>query len=95
MQYHVLRRGGFEQAMQFPEAEADCTLALAAGPSVKPLLRRGVARKNLDKLAEAEKDFLHALSLEPNNRCNTFLQTVIDDCLPGYLAGGSGAKCWQ
>lgn len=62
----------------FAQAEEDCSKVLAPGGfpgvalddgmRVKALLRRGTARQAQEKLDEAEKDYVAALRLEPNNR---------------------------
>lgn len=50
-------------------AELDCTRAIELCPTyVKAWSRRGSARRELGKFAEAAADFEHALRLEPNNK---------------------------
>ena len=54
---------------QFSLAKDDCDSALKLELNAKALLRRGMANSGLQEFGEAERDFLHVLQLEPNNRC--------------------------
>lgn len=54
---------------RFQAAENDCTLCLSIDPTyVKAYLRRGTARKNLNKFSLAKVDFSKVLELEPENK---------------------------
>ncbi|KAL0064281.1 hypothetical protein AAF712_008725 [Marasmius tenuissimus] len=51
------------------DASRDCTTVLSLNPSnVKALFRRGQARLDMDKIAEAREDFEAAEKIEPNNQ---------------------------
>ncbi|GFW00776.1 RNA polymerase II-associated protein 3, partial [Trichonephila clavipes] len=59
----------FLKKEQFQAAENDCNLCLSLDPTyVKAYLRRGTARKALDKIHLAHSDFLKVLELEPENK---------------------------
>lgn len=67
--FYSNRAQAFSNLMRFEAAEADCTSALfLEGVNAKALLRRGFARKGLNKLHDAKKDFEQVLAIEPNNR---------------------------
>ena len=57
------------QLCHYSLAKDDCDLALKLELNAKALLRRGMANSGLQEFGEAERDFLHVLQLEPNNRC--------------------------
>ncbi len=57
------------QLFHFSLAKDDCDSALKLELNVKALLRRGMANLGLQEFADAQRDFLHVLQLEPNNRC--------------------------
>jgi len=66
--YYSNRAQAYSNLMDFEAAEADCTAALALDSvNAKALLRRGFAREGMNKMAEAKKDFLQVLAIEPNN----------------------------
>lgn len=55
--------------LRFQEAERDCNLSLKLDAKyVKALQRRAAARVALDKLEDAELDFLRVLEIEPKNK---------------------------
>ena len=55
--------------LRYGAAEVDCNQALYLdGSYTKAYLRRGAARFQLGRIAEAEADFREALRLEPNNK---------------------------
>ena len=60
---------GVLQLLHFGLAKDDCDSALKLELNAKALLRRGVANLGLQELEDAQRDFLHVLQLEPNNRC--------------------------
>ena len=60
---------GVLQLLHFSLAKDDCDSALKLELNAKALLRRGVANLGLQELEDAQRDFLHVLQLEPNNRC--------------------------
>ncbi|GMH39680.1 hypothetical protein BSKO_07578 [Bryopsis sp. KO-2023] len=66
--YYSNRAMAFIKLVQFSNAERDCNLALALDSvNAKALLRRGVARKAMNNVAEAKADFEQVLAIEPNN----------------------------
>ena len=54
--------GDFERAVE------DCDSVLGMKQDTKALLRRGMALAALDELPRAKDDFVHVLTMEPNNR---------------------------
>lgn len=60
----------FLKLQRYEETEVDCSAVLEAtgGREIKALFRRGTARINLGKKAEAEADFKAILALEPKNQ---------------------------
>ncbi|KAJ3184804.1 RNA polymerase II-associated protein 3 [Gaertneriomyces sp. JEL0708] len=66
---HVNRAMAYLKLQRWADAEADCTTGIALdSKSVKAFWRRGIARRELNKLTEAKKDLEHATVLEPSNR---------------------------
>ena len=57
-----VQMGDFERAVE------DCDSVLGMKQDTKALLRRGMALAALDELPRAKNDFVHVLSMEPNNR---------------------------
>lgn len=74
------RAMAFLKKEQFQAAENDCTLCLSIDSTyVKAYLRRGTARKNLNKIALAKADFFMALELEPENKqAQTELKKILE-----------------
>jgi len=63
------RAMAFLKKEQYQSAENDCTLCLSIDPTyVKAYLRRGTARKNLNKISLAKADFSKVLEFEPDNK---------------------------
>ncbi|KAL0696984.1 hypothetical protein Bca4012_064164 [Brassica carinata] len=61
--------GLYSEAINFCQAEDDCTKALTLDKkNIKAYLRRGTAREMLGNFKEAIDDFSYALVLEPNNK---------------------------
>ncbi|CAG8595797.1 1298_t:CDS:2 [Ambispora gerdemannii] len=67
--YVINRAMAYLRMREWDKAENDCTTGLQLHPdNVKALWRRGIARREQDKLKEAKKDLDHALELDPNNQ---------------------------
>eukprot|EP00891_Asterochloris_glomerata_P009032 jgi/Astpho2/9032/Aster-x1560 len=66
--YYNNRAAARLKLFHFSLAKDDCDSALKLELNVKALLRRGMANLGLQEFADAQRDFLHVLQLEPNNR---------------------------
>ncbi|CAG8533388.1 13021_t:CDS:2 [Ambispora leptoticha] len=67
--YVINRAMAYLRMKEWVKAENDCTAGLHLHPyNVKALWRRGIARREQNKLKEAKEDLDHALELDPDNR---------------------------